>query len=218
MSQEIDSLSEWLTVRQSIDWSVSSSSEKVGQGRDGHWEFLTNFVAKRSEHRAQCMKQALLTVREDAKKKVPLSFPLLAKWQQIVLQKGDETNTENSIERPLTFRKDPAFAKGGRERYGITLETPEMFEQCLVQAQHVSRPYVSVSARAARAYLDVLFFHPFYDGNGRCAELVLDFVLSLENNLLKQAAPLFLFPRAANDREGTLALIQSVELLRYQTV
>ncbi|WP_311774568.1 Fic family protein [Streptomyces sp. AK010] len=37
-----------------------------------------------------------------------------------------------------------------------------------------------MTARAARAYLDVCFFHPFDDGNARSAFLALIFVLARE--------------------------------------
>jgi fido (protein-threonine AMPylation protein) len=49
---------------------------------------------------------------------------------------------------------------------------------------------VALAARAARAYLDVAFFHPFTDGNGRAALLTLTFVLAREGVVLGEVGPL----------------------------
>ncbi|WSD11282.1 Fic family protein [Streptomyces hirsutus] len=45
-------------------------------------------------------------------------------------------------------------------------------------------------SRAARTYLDILFFHPFEDGNARAAMSALAFVLAREGVLLDQVHPL----------------------------
>ncbi|MEV8090717.1 Fic family protein [Streptomyces nigra] len=42
-------------------------------------------------------------------------------------------------------------------------------------------PTLPLTARAARAYLDICFFHPFDDGNARSALLTLPFVLAGED-------------------------------------
>ncbi|WP_324610562.1 MULTISPECIES: Fic family protein [unclassified Streptomyces] len=42
-------------------------------------------------------------------------------------------------------------------------------------------PALPLTARAARAYLDICFFHPFDDGNARAALLTLLFVLARES-------------------------------------
>lgn len=61
----------------------------------------------------------------------------------------------------------PAFAKGGRERHGISPNTRAHLDACRAErARHIERP-LPLTARAARAYLDVCFFHPFGDGNAR---------------------------------------------------
>ncbi|MEU2747587.1 Fic family protein [Streptomyces collinus] len=46
-------------------------------------------------------------------------------------------------------------------------------------ARDTARP-LPLTARAARAYLDVCFFHPFDDGNARAAFLTLVYVLARE--------------------------------------
>ncbi|MFD1046005.1 AMP-binding protein, partial [Kibdelosporangium lantanae] len=67
-------------------------------------------------------------------------------------------------------------------------------DECLTQTTDT----LPLAARAARAYLDVAFFHPFPDGNGRAAMLVLDFVLTRENVGLRLAAPVLMTARYIN--------------------
>ncbi|SNY52474.1 Fic family protein [Paractinoplanes atraurantiacus] len=64
---------------------------------------------------------------------------------------------------PAAFRQGPAFAKNGRERYGLHADTEQRYASCLSQAATPTIP------AAARAYLDVAFFHPYDDGNARLA-------------------------------------------------
>ncbi|NED93471.1 Fic family protein, partial [Streptomyces sp. SID11233] len=99
----------------------------------------------------------------DAEQRRPLTFALMAKWQRIVL--GHDL---------VGFRTMPAFAKDGRERYGLAPDTPARFECCLSES---AQPDLPLPSRAARTYLDTLFFHPFADGNARAAMLALAFVL-----------------------------------------
>jgi hypothetical protein len=58
---------------------------------------------------------------------------------------------------------------------------------------------VPLLARAARAYLDVCFFHPFVDGNARAARLIFDGVLAREGVILADVRPLFSSPIPAGD-------------------
>lgn len=51
---------------------------------------------------------------------------------------------------------DPAFAKGGRKRYGLAPDTRARFERCLSESTH---PDLPLPSRTARTYLDILFFH-----------------------------------------------------------
>ncbi len=95
---------------------------------------------------------------------------MLRSWQQHVL----------GLPQPPPFRSLPAFAKGGRERYGIGPDTRERLDACLAESQVGDGRPLPLTARAARAYLDVCFFHPFEDGNARSAFLALLFVLARE--------------------------------------
>ncbi|MFE0725841.1 Fic family protein [Streptomyces rochei] len=67
-------------------------------------------------------------------------------------------------------------------------------------------------SRAARAYLDILFFHPFEDGNARAAMLALAFVLAREGVLLDQVHPLQT-TRWADDAEGAADLARLLGVL-----
>ncbi|WP_445395072.1 Fic family protein [Streptomyces sp. LE64] len=68
-----------------------------------------------------------------------------------------------------------------------------------------ARPDPPLPSRAARTYLDVLFFHPFADGNARAAMLALAFVLAREGALLDRVRPLQT-TRWADDAEGAADL------------
>ncbi|WP_435132432.1 Fic family protein [Actinacidiphila sp. bgisy144] len=127
----------------------------------------------------------------DARQGVPLSFALLAGWQRTVLGR-----------QSVGFRPAPAFAKGGQERYGLAPGTRTRFERCLSESTHADLP---LPARAARAYLDVLFFHPFEDGNARAAMLALAFLLAREGVFLRDARPVAVM-RWADDAEGAADL------------
>lgn len=151
---------------------------------DGHSRFIEGPEMLRDAPRARRMRSALAACRADARTARPLDFAMLATWQSIVLG------------RPAPFRTTEAFAKEGRERYGIDAGTQDRFEAWLAQAND---PSENVFVRAARVYLDVCFTHPFEDGNARAARLALDFLLTRAGYLLRAAAPVFSLPRAADD-------------------
>ncbi|WP_308402157.1 Fic family protein [Streptomyces shenzhenensis] len=111
----------------------------------------------------------------DASHRHPLTCTLLTGWQQLVLGMPE-----------VQFRQGDAFAKGSRERYALTSHTERTFEQCLRESADRRIPLAS---RAARAYLDVIFFHPFPDGNARLAMLTLAYVLESEGVRLDQVGP-----------------------------
>ena len=67
--------------------------------------------------------------------------------------------------------------------------------------------------RAARAYLDVCFFHPFDDGNSRMARLLLDFVLTRDGMCLSQCEPLFNLPRPVDDMKGHAVFVEVLSQL-----
>lgn len=127
----------------------------------------------------------------DAKQGKQLTLALMVDWQRTVLSRDS-----------VGFRTTPAYAKGGRERYGLTVDTPARFERCLCESTRSDLPLPS---RAARTYLDVLFFHPFEDGNARAAMLALAYVLACDGVTLDQAHPLQV-TRWADDADGAADL------------
>jgi hypothetical protein len=128
-----------------------------------------------------------------------LTFAALARWQAQVLRVP-----------AAGFRTGVAYAKGGRERYGLERDTRPRFEACLAEA---ADPAVPLPSRAARVYLDVLFVHPFDDGNARAAMLCLYHVLRRDSVTLDLAAPVLTVVRRAGDLSGALDLIRLIEVL-----
>jgi hypothetical protein len=156
---------------------------------DAQRRFVDDYDRKRDPARADAMEVALDLCRESASK--PLTFDLLRQWQEVVLGK------------PAPLRTTDAFAKKGRERYGTPKNLLEQLEACLAQADDTSEP---ISMRAARVYLDVLFFHPFEDGNARSARLALDHTLSRAGLALQTVEPVFILARSAYDERGPVML------------
>ncbi|WP_368666621.1 hypothetical protein [Kitasatospora sp. MBT63] len=70
--------------------------------------------------------------------------------------------------------------------------------------------------RAARAYLDIAFFHPYPDGNARLALLVLAHVLHREGIRLDEVGPLQT-TRYADDPNGALDLATLITVLIQAT-
>ncbi|MFD8731181.1 Fic family protein [Streptomyces sp. NPDC059611] len=191
--QPKDSLADWLLIRPEIAWPSWRGARLVSEApaRDGFRNF---FMATRGGRDSKGTGQVLTALDlafADAKQGMPLTFALMAKWQRAVL--GHDL---------VGFRTMPAFAKDGRERYGLASDTRARFERCLSES---AQPDLPLPSRAARTYLDILFFHPFEDGNARAAMLALAFVLAREDVLLDQVHPLQT-TRWADDAEGAADL------------
>ncbi|MFB6560531.1 Fic family protein [Streptomyces sp. NPDC056400] len=191
--QPKDSLADWLLIRTEISWpSWRGACPAPGAtARDGFQNFFTATRGGRDSEGTARVLTALDVAVADAEQGRPLTFALMAKWQRTVLG------------RDLAgFRTVPAFAKGGRERYGLAPDTRARFERCLSES---AQPDLPLPSRAARAHLDILFFHPFEDGNARAAMLALAFVLAREGVFLNEAYPLQT-TRWADDPEGAVDL------------
>jgi hypothetical protein len=196
-----DDLAEWLAIRESIDWSLGACVHgPIAAQRDGAVHFVRTAMRGQDATKAERMLTALTRVRLDARDRRPLTFARLAAWQALVLD----------CAAPPPFRRQPAFAKGGRERYGIDDETQTRLEKCLADAD---APAFPLAARTARVFLDVLFFHPFDDGNARSAGLAAEFVLAKADVRLDQVGPLWLVARYAHDRAGAQSLVRLVDVL-----
>ncbi|GHF39453.1 hypothetical protein GCM10018790_16580 [Kitasatospora xanthocidica] len=180
-----DHLERWLAVRADVDWPTPSA--EAGHGpvtpvRDGAAADVRAFDRPIGVARADGLLAALDLLRADAARGAALDFELLRGWQRHVLNAPE----------PPPFRTLPAFAKRGLERYGIGPDTRARLDACLAESAAGSRAEggagndadgaapLPLIARAARAYLDVCFFHPFDDGNARAAFLALVFVLARE--------------------------------------
>ncbi|MFC9398560.1 Fic family protein [Streptomyces sp. NPDC057027] len=185
-----DALAAWVQARTRIDW--TSAAGEVPAPVEPIVDGLTTWCGEGGRSadlaRGQRLLAALAQARTDASRRLPLTCTLPTGWQQLVLGMPG-----------VRFRQGDAFAKGGRERYALTPHTEHDFERCLRDS---ADPRVPLASRAARAYLDVAFFHPFPDGNARLAMLTLAYVLELEGVRLDQVGPLQT-TRYADDDAGT---------------
>ncbi|MER5356516.1 Fic family protein [Kitasatospora sp. NPDC002551] len=195
-----DALAVWCAVRTEVDWATAGAGPQapVTPAVDGLTAWFDGPVRSRSPRRAERLLRATALARRDAAGRRPLTPALLTGWQRLVLGRSD-----------VGFRTTDAFAKGGRERYGLTPATWRHFAHCLDQS---ADPALPLAARAARAYLDVAFFHPFPDGNARSALLALAYVLDLDGVRLDQVSPLPV-ARYADDPAGAADLAALVTVL-----
>ncbi|MFF9585327.1 cell filamentation protein Fic [Streptomyces achromogenes] len=205
-----DHLERWLAVRETVPWQKvpeGGRTEPVTPSRDGAAEDIRAFDGALDPARARGLLTALELLRADAACVSRLDFELLQRWQQHVL----------GTPQPPPFRDLPAFAKGGRERYGIGPDTRARLDACLTQsAPSIGRP-LALTARAARAYLDVCFFHPFDDGNARSAFLTLLFVLAREGVALDGVSLLRRVTFQADEPQDALTLTRYIDFHLAET-
>ncbi|MFI1358685.1 Fic family protein [Streptomyces sp. NPDC020898] len=199
-----DALAVWCRVRSRIDWAsaVGETPAPVEATVDGFANWCAAGGRSADPARADRLLAALRRSRADASYGRSLTCALLTGWQRLVLGVPE-----------VPFRQGDAFAKGGRERYALTPHTRRDFEHCLHDS---TDPRVPLASRAARAYLDVAFFHPFADGNARLAMLTLAHVLEREGVRLDQAGPLQT-TRYADDAVGAADLAVLVSVLIRST-
>ncbi len=185
-----DHLAVWCRTRRQVPWNEvdDPGQDAVAGARDGVSHLIR--TDERDPDRARRLLTDLDAMRADLSDGRALDFAAMRRWQDHVLGTGEPD-----------FRTGPAFAKGGRERYGLDGHTRRRFEECLREAGDAGVPLPS---RAARAYLDVCFFHPFDDGNARAALLVLTFVLGRAGVVLDQVGPVRRLSRSADAAGGTL--------------
>ncbi|MFC4071832.1 hypothetical protein [Actinoplanes subglobosus] len=190
-----DQLTTWLHVREQVPWGsiVAHLPTPILAVRDG---FTAHAGTGADPRRRGLLLAAYDEVRCAAATSPGLTADMTARWNGMLL----------GIPAP-GFRRDPAFAKNGRERYGLHADTRQRYESCLAQATDLAIP---VAARAARAYLDVAFFHPYDDGNARLGGLVLHFVLRRAGVELDEVGPILTIVRRADDTEGAAGLARLV--------
>ncbi|MFG2969289.1 Fic family protein [Streptomyces sp. NPDC048288] len=193
-----DSLSVWLRVRREAEWRHAPVLRRVPSGSDGFRTWCEGPVRRRDPVRAERLLAAHALALADAARLVPLSFAVLSGWQREIL---------GGPQAP--FRANDAYAKAGRERYGLTPRTRADFASCL---RETTDPDLPLAARAARVYLDVAFFHPFADGNARAALVALVHVLAREGIVLPEVGPLQT-TRYADDPAGAADLATLIGVL-----
>ncbi|MFE6555681.1 Fic family protein [Streptomyces sp. NPDC057746] len=194
-----DQLERWLAVRAAVPWQEcpdGGGDGPVTPSRDGAAEDIRAFDGALDVARAEGLLAALDLMRSDAAQGGPLDVELLRGWQRHVL----------GTAQPPEFRIEPAFAKGGRERYGIGPDTRDRLDACLAESSAEGGRPLPLTARAARAYLDVCFFHPFADGNARSAFLAFLFVLAREGVALNGVGLVRRIRVRADEPEDALAL------------
>ncbi|GAA2483494.1 hypothetical protein GCM10010406_19780 [Streptomyces thermolineatus] len=204
-----DHLERWLAVRESVPWreAPDSGDGPVTPSRDGAAQDIRTFDGAVDAARAQGLLAALELLRADAARGARLDFELLRRWQQHVL----------GTPQPPPFRTLPAFAKHGRERYGIGPGTRARLDACLAQSGQDPESPLPLTARAARAHLDVCFFHPFDDGNARSAFLALVFVLAREGVALDGVGLLRRVTFRADEPQDALILTRYIDTCLTQT-
>ncbi|MER5296871.1 Fic family protein [Streptomyces pharetrae] len=205
-----DHLKRWLAVRDAVPWHEAADSTgdaPVTPVRDGMAEEVRTFDAVLDPARGRGLLTAVELMRADAARGARLDFNLIQRWQKHVLATPG---------LPL-LRSLPAFAKHGRERYGIAPDTRARLDACLTEsAKDAARP-LPLTARAARAFLDVCFFHPFDDGNARSALLTLLFVLAREGVALDSVRLLRRISFHADDPQDALILTRYIDLHLRET-
>lgn len=199
-----DGLEEWVVTRTNAFKSFRPRYPKKAArapAADGHRDYIQDIDVLNASlcERRDRLLEALEACRRDAQAGGALTFGLLSSWQELVLS-----------ERGVKFRSGEAFAKDGREKYGFSPRVEARFERCLADAKDTS---AHVALRAARAYLDVIFFQPFHDGNARAARMALDFVLAREGWGIEIAGQLFRLARAPTDGKGANEFARQISLV-----
>lgn len=192
-----DHLAVWQRARHQVAWReiVPFLTTPVSAVRDG-FTCYAHATAGRGTHRLSRLLLAYQDVRREAISGTHLTPDLTARWSRII--RGIPA---------ATFRRTTAYAKNGRERYGLHADTEQQFARCLAEA---ADPEIPVTARAARAYLDIAFFHPYDDGNARLAGLALAFVLLSGNIELDEVEPILTIVRRADDVAGAANLVRLI--------
>ncbi|GLV88356.1 hypothetical protein Slala03_80450 [Streptomyces lavendulae subsp. lavendulae] len=205
-----DHLESWLAVRATVPWQDVQNRDTGGPVTplcDGVAQDIRSFDAAVDPRRGEGLLAALKLARAEAERGARLDFELLRGWQQHVLD----------APQALPFRSLPAFAKEGRERYGIGPDTRARLDACLAESGTDTDASLPLTVRAARAYLDICFFHPFDDGNARSAFLALVFVLAREGVALDDVLLIRRVTFHADNPQDALTLARYIDLHLVET-
>ncbi|MBL7254203.1 Fic family protein [Paractinoplanes lichenicola] len=187
-----DQLTAWQQIREQVPWRtvVPHLTSPIHAVRDG---FATH----------PRLGSLPTEVRRTATTGAALTPAVTARWNALLRGLPE-----------VTFRRGPAFAKNGRDRYGLHADTEQRYASCLHDA---ADPTLPAASRAARAYLDVAFFHPYDDGNARLAALVLHYVLLQAAIELDEVRPILTVVRRADDPDGAAGLARLVHGIAQAT-
>lgn len=176
-----------------LDWALphlrpdlDAASTRPFQETGAQERFLDELDAPAHEDppREVRFRSALAQVRALADAREPLTYTRLREVQAQVLG------------HPVAFRQGDAFAHSGAHRY---LFFPELEAMFIRKVEADARDGCHPVAQAARLYLDIIFFHPFPDGNARAARLWLEFLLRRARLPTPSLVPLVLLPKQPGD-------------------
>ncbi len=98
-----------------------------------------------------------------------------------------------------------SFMRGGREAY-VWFDGFESMFRRKVAADALAGAHPLVGA--CRLYLDIIFFHPFEDGNARAARLWFEFVLRRARVVGPPIADVVRLDKPAGDRDAAWRLVR----------
>ena len=201
--EPVDAIAFWQPARDQLLSAYSKYPFKIKflATKDAHKELIEEYDFKRSSERAERLLEVLELSRGLAKAKEPLSWEILSEWQGKIL--GYKTD----------FRTTEAFAKNGKEKYKITQYTELEFKKLI---KDVNDETIDPILRAATVYQDIIFYHPFEDGNSRLARMALEYVLFKAKLAVILPEPLFMLPRYPEPFGFYMTLKSVVGLKRFE--
>jgi len=145
---------------------LADASAAPFSDRDTHTDFVRRLDGPQhgDEARAARYLEALARVRRLADEGRSLTWEVAAAIQGVVL----------GLDGPAEVRSGEAFARGGEHRYACLPDLQERFAARLALWDAAD---VDPVVAACGVYLDIIFLHPFVDGNARAARLAYELLL-----------------------------------------
>ena len=189
-----DDLEVWCGTRRRVPWDLVGDPGPTGVGgRDG----LRHLIGTTDRDRR--LLSALDLLRADLTVGLPLDFAMMRRWQARVLGTRDPG-----------FRTGPAFAKGGRERYGLDAGRGTGSRRaCATRTRPRHRPRPAPPACTWTSASSI----PSRTATPRAALLALTYVLGRSGVVLDQVGPVRRLSRSADAEEGALELARLVAVL-----
>ena len=143
--------------------------------------------------------EAVVWMRELVREQTPLSESLIKQLHGLVLRGIDRENAGR-------YRTIPVMIAGSRHLPPQPWQVPVLMEACLRQYEEEQGTLHAVEV-AARMHERIATVHPFVDGNGRTARLVMNCLL------LQQGYPV---ANIGGDAETRLAYYQALETVNIE--